>query len=180
MRKGILERLAKRHSDQEEGFTLIELMVVVLIIAILMAIAIPTFLSAKNTANNRAAQSDLRNALTVEQTLFTHDQLYYGAGSSSGSSTLAASEPNLSWVSASGSSMAKSNAVEALTATDGSAACLLSSSVSGNVYAIYAANGFATQYFTGPKASDPFSGGCPVASATAPSSSSGSWSTTPW
>ena len=49
--------------DSEEGFTLIELMVVVLIIAILIAIAIPTFLGARQRAQDRAAQSDLRNGL---------------------------------------------------------------------------------------------------------------------
>src|SRR5260221_13714636 len=61
----------KARRDSEEGFTLIELMVVVLIIAILIAIAIPTFLGARQRAQNRAAQSSLRNALTAAKTAYT-------------------------------------------------------------------------------------------------------------
>ena len=61
----------RRRLQNDEGFTLIELMVVVLIIAILIAIAIPTFLGAQNRARDRAAQSDLRNALTAAKTVAT-------------------------------------------------------------------------------------------------------------
>ena len=68
--------LIARSRDQEEGFTLIELMVVVLIIAILIAIAIPTFLGARQRAQDRAAQSDLRNGLTAEKTVYTDNQTY--------------------------------------------------------------------------------------------------------
>ena len=71
----MLDLLHKRRDD-EEGFTLIELMVVVLIIAILLAIAIPTFLGARNRANDRAAQSSLRNALTAAKVIFTDAQDY--------------------------------------------------------------------------------------------------------
>src|SRR5262249_6810525 len=56
-----IRSLMARRRDGDEGFTLIELMVVVLIIAILIAIAIPTFLGARQRAQNRAAQSSLRN-----------------------------------------------------------------------------------------------------------------------
>jgi type IV pilus assembly protein PilA len=71
----MLDTLQKRR-ENEEGFTLIELMVVVLIIAILLAIAIPTFLGARNRANDRAAQSSLRNGLTAAKVLFTDAQDY--------------------------------------------------------------------------------------------------------
>ena len=53
---------AAERPEREAGFTLIELMVVVLLIAILIAIAIPTFLGARSRAQDRAAQSNLRNA----------------------------------------------------------------------------------------------------------------------
>ena len=75
----MLQNLRKRLERDEQGFTLIELMVVVLIIAILLAIAIPTFLGARDRANNRAAQSSLRNALSAAKTLFTDSQDYKSA-----------------------------------------------------------------------------------------------------
>jgi type IV pilus assembly protein PilA len=80
--KGVTQVLInslKSRRDDERGFTLIELMVVVLIIAILIAIAIPTFLGARKRAQDRAAQSDLRNALTAEKTFYTDFQSYAGA-----------------------------------------------------------------------------------------------------
>ena len=90
----MLQTLRTRLEKDEEGFTLIELMVVVLIIAILLAIAIPTFLGARNRANDRAAQSSLRNALTGAKTIFTDQQDYSFADAT----TLAANEPSLTFV----------------------------------------------------------------------------------
>ena len=65
--------LQKRLHKDEDGFTLIELMVVVLIIAVLLAIAIPTFLGAQNRARDRGTQSDLRNGITAAKTIATDD-----------------------------------------------------------------------------------------------------------
>ena len=88
----MFERLSKRSEREERGFTLIELMVVVLIIAILIAIAIPTFLGARQRAQDRAAQSNARNALTAEKTFFTDGQVYTEAAAD-----MTAIEPSLSY-----------------------------------------------------------------------------------
>jgi len=55
----------------ERGFTVIELMIVTLIIAILIAIAVPTFAGARQRANDRAAQTLLRHALAAEKIIYT-------------------------------------------------------------------------------------------------------------
>jgi prepilin-type N-terminal cleavage/methylation domain-containing protein len=76
--KSALERrLAGAKKD--EGFSLIELLVVVIIIGILAAIAIPIYIGVQNSAKDSAAQADLANAKTAVVAYYTNEGSYPAA-----------------------------------------------------------------------------------------------------
>ena len=82
----------------EKGFTLIELMIVVAIIGILAAIAIPQFSSYRIRAFNRAAESDMRNLMNGEEAYFADSQTYADVtkiGSKTASTTTFGSLPGV-------------------------------------------------------------------------------------
>ena len=70
---GFLNRMKK---VGHRGFTLVELMIVVAIIGILAAIAIPQFSAYRTRAFNTAADSDLRNVRTSLEAYYADNQGY--------------------------------------------------------------------------------------------------------
>jgi type II secretion system protein G len=72
----------------ERGFTLIELMVVVSIIAILAGILIPNFVNARAQAQTAACESNLRSIATSLELYYTDNQVYPTASGASVQPTL--------------------------------------------------------------------------------------------
>lgn len=107
MLQALMDRVRQAHTAEleggegaEAGFTLIELMVVLLILAILMAIAIPTFLGVTAGANDRATQSNLTNAVTEASAIYQgNNQSFATPSTGSIASAFSSSAPEFNWTS---------------------------------------------------------------------------------
>jgi type IV pilus assembly protein PilA len=146
----VLKHLQERRQD-EQGFTLIELMVVVLIMGILMAIAIPTFLSTQGSANDASAKSNATNVLTSEKAYYEDNQVYLDAFAGATGNSL---DPNMPWeatsadhVPTTGTVVAEAGVISAtgiaLGAT-GSGVLIMDLSKSGACFYIYDSEATAT------------------------------------
>ena len=95
-----------------DGFALIELMVVLLVIAILLAIAIPSFLGTSKAANDRGAQQNLNTTLVDSNTVFQTNDQSFGIGTTAQykqfganmATSLAGDEPSLDFTTSSSGS----------------------------------------------------------------------------
>ncbi|MDH3539723.1 MAG: prepilin-type N-terminal cleavage/methylation domain-containing protein [Acidimicrobiia bacterium] len=154
--------------NKDEGFTLIELMVVVLIIAILVAIAIPTFLGQRKNAQDSAAKSNVRNALATEKAYFSVNQEF-----SADVDELAAIEPNLFKTNGTDAS---DDPVTATVATDTAgtavAVCLTQQSDSGVHFAVWDGTTAGTTYYQSATAAPP---ACATAQPSGADWSTGGW-----
>jgi len=72
--------ITEMKKQTEKGFTLIELMIVVAIIGILAAIAIPQFASYRTKAFNSASQSDIQTLKLTEEAFYADFQNYGVSG----------------------------------------------------------------------------------------------------
>jgi prepilin-type N-terminal cleavage/methylation domain-containing protein len=139
---GIIRKVQKG----EKGFTLIELLVVIIIIAILAAIAIPIFLGQRQKAQDAAAKSLVRNAMTSIESSFVDNQTY--APGTMTAAVLHAIEPSITFVPVVGAAtaapaiaagvvdLASANKVDYDGAVSSySVACV---SASGNKFGVYA------------------------------------------
>jgi len=155
-------RLMRERLSKDEGFTLIELMVVVLIIAVLVAIAIPSFLGFRSRAQDRSAQADIRNVLLAEKAEWTDNGAFTET-----EATLKAFEPS---VEINTTSSATAGVFADLSvALNTNVICLTQSSASGNVFGILEDGSATGGTFYAASAADitcPTSAGAPSTTAT--------------
>jgi type IV pilus assembly protein PilA len=127
---------AIRRLGRDEGFTLIELMVVVMIIAVLIAIAIPSFLGFRKSAQDRSAQSELRSVLLAEKAFWLENGDYTETNDD-----ITAFEPNANVGDAIGTSV-----VLQLNAASSDTVCMTRTAESGNTFAIWESSSAGTYY----------------------------------
>lgn len=139
----------RRGLSRDEGFTLIELMVVVMIIAVLIAIAIPSFLGFRKSAQDRSAQSEVRNVLLAEKAYWLDNGDYTQTAAD-----ITAFEPNARLAAAPADGVYID-----LNATNSDIVCIVRTSDSGTTFSVWESSTAGTYY----GATDLSAADCPAA-----------------
>ncbi|MBW3668166.1 MAG: prepilin-type N-terminal cleavage/methylation domain-containing protein [Actinobacteria bacterium] len=92
-----------RGPANDDGFSLVELLVVVAVIGVLVAIAVPAFLGAQNGAKSRGAQANVRTALSAAKTVHPEYEAYWLTSDAATLTLLNRAEPSLQWTATMGS-----------------------------------------------------------------------------
>ena len=112
---------------RQGGFSLIEVLIVILVLGLLMAIAVPSFLGARRNGQDSQAQSSARSALSAQRTHYIDYQQY-----STDQAALRKIESNLTW----DTTDATQNGVMAALGASSQVVVLVSTSKSGNQFCI--------------------------------------------
>jgi prepilin-type N-terminal cleavage/methylation domain-containing protein len=142
-----MSRLRPRPRDAQRGYTLIELMVVVLVIGIIASISIPAFLRYRESSQDAAARSLLRNAAIAMETFYSENEHVEISSLATGSAaeaetTMRGYEPNIGWDRDNFAALAKDNGLgfvydRSPGATEADRYILQSVSASGDVHSYY-------------------------------------------
>ncbi|HEX9774723.1 MAG TPA: type II secretion system protein [Actinomycetota bacterium] len=121
----------RRNVRDEGGFTLLELMVVVLIISILIAVSVPVFNASRRRAQDQAAQVAVSTGMRAEMVFFSDAEVFSEDNAAGGA--LESIEPSLVWGSLDAS---VSGVTASLPAGEPETVILRSRSVTGTIFCL--------------------------------------------
>jgi prepilin-type N-terminal cleavage/methylation domain-containing protein len=81
----MVAKVRRSIGTSDDGFTLVELLLIIVIVGILAAIAIPVLLSQRNKATEASMKSDLRTVANQMETYFVDHHVYPAVPASQGS-----------------------------------------------------------------------------------------------
>ena len=122
----------------QQGFTLIELLVVIVILGVLVAIAVPSYLSFRDKATTAAAEANVRSAIPAAESFYNDPSTGNGTYANINGAALRAQAPGVS-----------PDITAAQKTNDSSAYCIQDAKVASSTYHYEGGNGGASVIATG-------------------------------